>query len=48
MQILPNIEIKNLSLLINKEILVISDLHIGREEALNQKGILIKLNQFST
>jgi hypothetical protein len=41
-------EIKELGLFINKEILVISDLHIGREEALNKKGILIPLNQFST
>ncbi|MEW6063040.1 MAG: metallophosphoesterase [Nanoarchaeota archaeon] len=42
MKILPNIEIVDLALYIEKEqILVMSDLHIGYEEALNKQGIFI-------
>ncbi len=40
------IEIRDLCLLICKEILVISDLHIGYEEALNKQGVLIPRMQF--
>ena len=46
MNILPNIEIKNLSLFIDKKILVIADLHIGVEEKMQKQGILIPLFQF--
>lgn len=42
MEILPGIEIKNKAIWLKKQkILVISDLHIGYEESLNQKGIFI-------
>lgn len=46
MEILPNVEIRNLGLFIDKKVLVISDLHIGFEEYLNKKGVLVPLNQF--
>ena len=42
MQILPNIEITDLCLYIEKhKLLVIGDVHIGYEEELNKKGYLI-------
>lgn len=42
MQILPGVEIVNLGLYIRKlNSLVISDIHIGYEEALNRRGVLI-------
>jgi len=48
MKILPEIEIIDLALYIKKEkTLVVSDLHIGYEEALNKKGILIPRFQFN-
>jgi hypothetical protein len=40
------IEINDLCLIINREILVISDIHVGYEEALNKQGILIPRLQF--
>ena len=47
MEISPGIEIIDLSLYLKKEkILVISDLHIGLEEAYNKQGILIPRFQF--
>lgn len=46
MEILKGIEIRDLALLINKNILVIADLHIGYEYALNKQGILIPRKQF--
>ena len=45
MKILPNIEIVDLSLYFHKT-LVISDVHIGYEEALNKQGILVPRMQF--
>ncbi|MBW2999597.1 metallophosphoesterase [Candidatus Woesearchaeota archaeon] len=48
MEILPNIEIKDLCLYMKKEkILVIPDMHIGYEEALNKQGMLVPRFQFS-
>jgi putative SbcD/Mre11-related phosphoesterase len=48
MEILPNIEIKDLCLYMKKEkILVIPDMHIGYEEALNKQGVLVPRFQFS-
>lgn len=41
MQISPNIEIIETALLINKETLVINDLHLGYEASLHLKGILV-------
>ncbi len=41
MIISKNIEIVNTALLINKEILVINDLHLGYEEALRKRGVLV-------
>src|SRR3989344_788893 len=41
MLISKNIEIIETALLINKEILVINDLHLGYEEALRIKGVLV-------
>jgi hypothetical protein len=42
MEILKGIEIVDLSLFIKKEkILIIGDLHIGQEEAMNKEGLLI-------
>lgn len=41
MLIHKNIEIIDLALLIDKRILVIADLHIGFEEALNKEGVLV-------
>lgn len=47
MEILPNIEIVDLALYLKKEkILIIADLHIGQEEAMNKQGILIPRFQF--
>ena len=47
MDILPNIKIIGLTLYLEKEkILVISDTHIGYEEALNKEGVLIPRLQF--
>ncbi|MDP3765341.1 MAG: metallophosphoesterase [Nanoarchaeota archaeon] len=45
MRILPNIEIVDLALYFNS-ILVIADVHIGYEEALNKQGILVPRLQF--
>ena len=47
MNILPNIEIKGLSLFIDNKVLVIADLHIGVEEKMQKQGILIPLFQFN-
>ncbi len=42
MLIHPNIEIRDLGLyLIKKKILIISDIHIGYEEAMNRRGVLV-------
>jgi len=42
MKILPNIEIRDLGLyLVKEKTLILSDLHIGYEDSLNRKGILI-------
>jgi len=46
MEILKDIEIVDLALLINKKILIISDLHLGYEEYLRKKGVLIPRFQF--
>ena len=46
MQLLKNIEAIDLAVLIDKSILVIADIHIGYEEALNKQGILIPRFQF--
>jgi hypothetical protein len=40
------IEVRELCLVINRKILVISDIHIGYEEALNRQGFLIPRMQF--
>ena|SRR3989338_7785700 len=45
MEILPNVEIAGLALILDSS-LVISDVHIGYEEALNKQGILIPRIQF--
>ena len=45
MKILPNIEIVDLSLYFD-DTLVISDVHIGYEEAINKQGILLPRLQF--
>ena len=46
MQILPNIEIVNLSLYLKKEkTLIISDIHLGYEEYLQQKGVMLPKQQ---
>ena len=45
MKILPNIEIVDLALYFNST-LVIADVHIGYEEALNRQGILVPRLQF--
>ena len=45
MKILPNAEILNLALLVDST-LVICDVHIGYEEALNKQGILVPRVQF--
>jgi putative SbcD/Mre11-related phosphoesterase len=45
MEILPDIEIVDLALYFNSA-LVIADVHIGYEEALNKKGILVPRLQF--
>lgn len=48
MEILEGIEIKNKALWIRKEkILIIADLHLGYEEALNKQGILVPRQMFS-
>src|SRR3989344_3956014 len=41
MRLSKNIEIIETALLINKNILIINDLHLGYEEALRRKGILV-------
>jgi len=41
MNLTKNIEAKNLALIISKKILVLSDLHIGYEEALAKQGLLV-------
>jgi putative SbcD/Mre11-related phosphoesterase len=47
MEILKGIEIIDSSLwLIKEKVLIIADLHIGYEEALNKQGVLITRNQF--
>jgi putative SbcD/Mre11-related phosphoesterase len=47
MDILAGIEIMDLALYVKKDnILIISDVHIGYEEALNKKGVLIPRFQF--
>jgi len=47
MKILPGIEIINKALwLPSKKILILADLHIGYEEALNKQGILVPRMQF--
>ncbi len=47
MEIISGVEIKDLSLYIKqKKILVVSDFHIGFEEALNKQGILIPRLRF--
>ncbi len=47
MEILPGIEIINKALwLPSKKILILADLHIGYEEALNKQGILVPRMQF--
>lgn len=46
-EILPGIELKNKALWLKKQkILVISDLHLGYEESLNQRGVFIPRNIF--
>jgi hypothetical protein len=48
MEILKGIEIIDSALWLAKEgVLVIADLHIGYEEALNKQGILVTRNQFN-
>jgi len=46
MEIINGVEIMDSALLIEKRILIIADLHMGYEEALNKQGILIPRNQF--
>ncbi len=47
MEVFPGIEIRDLALYLKREkILVVSDFHIGYEEALNKEGILIPRFQF--
>lgn len=46
MEIMDGIEIKGLALLIEKEILVISDIHVGVEEQIRSEGIIVPINQF--
>lgn len=46
MNLTPNIEIVDLALLINKDTLVISDIHLGYEEALIHQGYLIPRHQY--
>ena len=46
MEIFKDIELVDLALLINKKVLVISDLHLGYEEYLRKKGFLIPRFQF--
>ena len=46
MEIFKDIELVYLALLINKKVLVISDLHLGYEEHLRKKGVLIPRFQF--
>ena len=45
MKILPNIEIVDLLLYFDSA-LVIADIHIGYEEALNKQGVLVPRQQF--
>lgn len=46
MEILKGIEILDTCLLIKKETLVLADLHMGYEEALNKQGIFVPRSQF--
>lgn len=47
MEIVPGVEIRDLSLYIkNDKVLVLSDFHIGYEEALNKQGVFIPRFQF--
>lgn len=46
MKLTNNIEIMDLALLINKEILILADIHMGYEEALNKQGLLVPRLQF--
>jgi len=46
MEISKGIEILNSCLLIKNKVLVIADLHIGYEEALNKQGVFIPRSQF--
>ncbi|MFH1332109.1 MAG: metallophosphoesterase [archaeon] len=47
MEIVPGLEIRDLALYLKKDrILVLSDFHIGFEEALNKEGVLIPRFQF--
>jgi len=47
MEIIKNIEIVDLGLFLKKqEILVLADLHVGYEEALNKQGVLLPRFQF--
>ncbi len=47
MKILPEIEIKEKALwLAKRKILIIADLHLGYEEALNKEGILVPRQMF--
>jgi len=41
LEILPGIQIVDLGLLIDGETLIISDVHVGYEEALNKQGLLV-------
>ncbi|MEM4336920.1 MAG: metallophosphoesterase [Candidatus Woesearchaeota archaeon] len=41
------IKIKDLGIIINNNVIVLSDFHIGLEEALNKQGFLIPRNQFT-
>ena len=46
MEIIKGIEILDTCLLIKKKVLVLADLHIGYEEALNKQGIFVPRSQF--
>ncbi len=47
MEIIPGIEIRDLALWLRQpDILIIADLHIGFEEALNKQGVLVPRFQF--
>lgn len=46
MEIIKGIEILDTCLLIKKKVLVLADLHIGYEEALNKQGMFVPRSQF--